>query len=98
MNRQSMLLRFCQVLCLALVVMPVALKAKTVQTFTEPGEGSFSVPESVSGIEVEVWGAGGSGGYSARGGGGGGAYASGNFRVVEGEIYGFFVGAGGNFE
>src|SRR5690554_1342211 len=98
MNRQSMLLRFCQVFCLALVVMPVVLKAQTVQTFTEPGEGSFSVPENVSRIEVDVWGGGGAGGSVGRGGGGGGAYNVGLFNVVAGESFRYYVGNGAQSE
>lgn len=94
MSSWAKLLRYCRVLCLALSAMPVALKAETVLTFTDLGKGSFTVPENVSRIAVEVWGAGGSGGYSARGGGGGGAYASDSFSVVEGEVFSFFVGAG----
>lgn len=94
MSGQSVFLKFCQVLCLALVAMPMALNAQTVQTFTDPGEGTFTVPENVSRIEVEVWGAGGSGGNSARGGGGGGAYARDTYSVAQGEVYSFFVGAG----
>ena len=94
MSGQSVFLKFCQVLCLALVAMPMALNAQTVQTFTDPGEGTFTVPENVSRIEVEVWGAGGSGGNSARGGGGGGAYARDSYSVAQGEVYSFFVGAG----
>jgi len=94
MSRQSVFWKFCQVLCLALVAMPMVLQAQTVQTFTEPGEGTFAVPENVNRIEVEVWGAGGSGGNSARGGGGGGAYARDSYSVALGEVYSYFVGAG----
>lgn len=94
MNRQSMLLRFCQALCLALVVIPVALKAQTVQTFTEPGDGTFTVPENVSRISVEVWGAGGHGANGLGGGGGGGAYSRAILNVTVDEVFNYRVGAG----
>ncbi|TPW22835.1 MSHA biogenesis protein MshQ [Marinobacter nauticus] len=104
MIRQGVFLKFCQALCLVLVAIPGIVVAQTVQTFTEPGEGTFSVPENVSRITVEVWGAGGGGGSISRGifgsgqsagGGGGGAYASSTFTVTSGDSFRYSVGRGG---
>lgn len=97
MSGQSVFLKFCQVLCL---VIPAALEAQTVQTFTESGEGTFTVPENVSRITVEVWGGGGAGGAitsrGATGGGGGGAYARSKITVESGGLVEYMVGPGGD--
>lgn len=104
MIRQGVFLKFCQFLCLVLVAIPGALVAQTVQTYTESGEGTFTVPENVSRITVEVWGAGGGGGSISRGvlgsgqsagGGGGGAYSSSTFTVTSGDTFTYRIGRGG---
>lgn len=74
-------------------------------TFT--GSGSFTVPEEVYEITVEIWGAGGGGGgghaevllhCNGTGGGGGGAggYTSVQLSVVPGQTYGCNIGGGGS--
>lgn len=66
------------------------------------GPGTFTVPEGVTEITVETWGAGGAGGKFNRvssgnssGGGGGGAYSKSTVSVTSGQIYYYSVGAGG---
>jgi MSHA biogenesis protein MshQ len=81
-------------MCLALAITSMALQAQTVQTFTEPGEGTFTVPENVRTIAVEVWGAGGHGADGIGGGGGGGAYSQATLNVSGGDIYAYRVGQG----
>ena len=68
--------------------------AQTMQTFTTSG--SFIVPEGVSTITVELWGAGGGGGNGSgrREGGGGGGYAFGEVSVTSGETINYIVGTG----
>jgi len=71
------------------------------EEFTESG--TFIVPETVTGITIQMWGGGGAGGGStntrrgARGGsgGGGGAYASSTITVEPGQELQVVVGAGG---
>jgi len=62
-------------------------------TYTTPGSGTFTVPDGVNRIMVELWG--GEGGGTWTMGGGSGAYVAGIFTVSEGQILGFTVGAGG---
>lgn len=74
--------------------------AQTTQTFTTPGNGSFTVPCDVTSITVECWGGGASGGSKGSpsgqaGGGGGGAYARSVIAVTPNSIINFFVGSGG---
>ncbi len=62
--------------------------------------GTFTVPDGVTSITVEVWGAGGGGATitsknTGGGGGGGGAYASSILNVTPGDTYNFIVGSGG---
>ncbi|MCC6461676.1 MAG: hypothetical protein IT260_14470, partial [Saprospiraceae bacterium] len=65
------------------------------QTFN--ASGSFTVPEGVTSITVQAWGAGGGGGNGSgkEGGGGGGAYASSVLSVTPGTVYTITVGDGG---
>ena len=72
---------------------------------SEPGPGySFVVPDGVSRIMVEMWGAGGGGnrgdrndnGYMGGVGGGGGAYAKQILNVTSGETWNIKVGSGGS--
>lgn len=65
-----------------------------------PGTSSFVVPDGVTCIQVEAWGAGGGGGQAtgnpaAGGGGAGGAYARSTFAVTPGQTYSVVVGSGG---
>lgn len=58
--------------------------------------GTFTVPNGVSQIRVQVWGAGGGGNVGdAGGGGGGGAYAEGILNVTPGQDYTIGVGTAG---
>jgi len=61
--------------------------------------GAWTVPNGVTKILVEVWGAGGGGGSSIGGGypagGGSGAYGMGIFDVASGAAYTVTVGSGG---
>ena len=73
-----------------------AIYGQTRQVFTSSG--TFTVPDGVTTIIVECWGAGGAGGgtgiNNARGGGGGagGAYARKTLSVSPGEMYTVSVG------
>ena len=70
----------------------------TSQIFTTPGESTFTVPDNVYQITVQVWGGGGNGGavtaHLGAGGGGGGAYSSSKLSVIPGESYDLWVGQG----
>ncbi len=76
-----------------------AAKDPILQRYTTPGTFPFAVPQGVSSISVEVWGAGGGGGQGCSaggGGGGGGGYAQGRKEgLVPGERFNVTVGAGG---
>ncbi|MCR9015113.1 T9SS type A sorting domain-containing protein [Aquiflexum gelatinilyticum] len=67
---------------------------------TTTGSGEFIVPDGVTSITVEVWGAGGKGGSRTSngrgGGGGGGAYSQSVFTVTPRQIFNYNVGAGSN--
>lgn len=72
------------------------------QTFSDsvPGSKVWTVPDGVTSITVELWGAGGggqraNGNPSAGGGGSGGGYVKATYPVVAGETYAYFIGAGG---
>jgi hypothetical protein len=72
-----------------------SIGAKTVQSFTANGAGTFSVPTGVSEIEVlVVAGGGGTGGIGA-GGGGGGVVHHDSYAVTPGGNIPYSVGAGG---
>ncbi len=85
----------------ALVFIPFSmpLAGQTTETYTSPGEHSFTVPAGVTEITVEAWGGGGGAGKGqgndAGGGGGGGAFASRTIAVSAGQLYSIVVGAGG---
>lgn len=64
------------------------------ETFTSSG--SFTVPEGVTTIKIEVVGAGGSGNGNGTGGGGGGGYASGNYTVTPFDVLSVTVGTPGS--
>lgn len=55
--------------------------------------GTFTVPDGVTTLFIEVVGAGGSGGGNGTGGGGGGGYASGYYAVTPGESFAVTVGS-----
>ena len=70
------------------------------QTFRTVGAFTYTVPAGVSAILVGEWGGGGSGGGvgggSASGaGGGGGGYVQDILKVVPGQVFTGFIGAGG---
>lgn len=77
-------------------------QCEPIDPITSPGDSSFEVPEGVTSITVEVWGAGGRGGSRSNntagngrgGGGGGGAYSRSVITVTPGQIFDFSVGAG----
>lgn len=70
--------------------------------FIAPGSSAWPVPDGITKIYVECWGAGGGGGFAGLGGGGhgggggGGGGAVKTFVVVPGESVLFTVGAGGS--
>src|SRR6056297_1481748 len=68
-----------------------------VYVFTYTGnDQTFTIPDYVSSIRVEVWGAGGGkGSYSTSHAGGAGGYAEGEMEVQTGEQYTIVVGQGG---
>lgn len=74
---------------------------QTVNTYSTPGSYTWTCPYDVTSIQVECWGAGGSGGGasanpSAGGGASGGAYTKHpTFSVTPGQTYTIEVGAGG---
>ncbi|MGQ9545755.1 MAG: InlB B-repeat-containing protein [Dehalococcoidia bacterium] len=88
-----------------LVTVPLREVSADSQTevFNVSGTYNWTVPEGVTNITVEAWGAGGAGGGSvnitctgsAGGGGGGGAYATSNLTVTPGDILFVVVGGGG---
>ncbi|MEI6565274.1 MAG: tail fiber domain-containing protein [Verrucomicrobiota bacterium] len=76
----------------------------SVQTYTRTTAGSytFTAPNDVSSVQVELWGGGGGGGSSnstgtlhAGGGGGGGEYSIATISVTPGATYNVVVGDGG---
>lgn len=67
---------------------------QTIQIFNSSN--TFTVPDGVSRITVEAWGAGGGGAVnSAGGGGGGGSYARGTLNATPGQQFTVTVGSGG---
>lgn len=73
------------------------------QTYNVPGNYTFVVPDGISRLIVDMWGAGGGGGGGALGtinqgsggGGGAGSYLSLSLPVVSGQIIPIVVGSGG---
>ncbi len=72
--------------------------SEPVKIYTTPGGSTFTVPDNVYQITVQVWGGGGNGGaatvHLGAGGGGGGAYSSSKLSVIPGESYDLWVGQG----
>ncbi|MEO6167757.1 MAG: T9SS type A sorting domain-containing protein [Chitinophagales bacterium] len=64
------------------------------ETFTSSG--TYTVPEGITLISIDVIGAGGTGGINGGGGGGGGGYASGVYSVTPFSILTVTIGEGGN--
>ncbi|MBD3582740.1 choice-of-anchor D domain-containing protein [Flavobacterium selenitireducens] len=68
------------------------------QTFSTPGNDSFTVPAGVTSVTIQAWGAGGHGGSRTSngrtGGGGGGAFAGGPVSVTPGQVINLYVGRG----
>jgi hypothetical protein len=83
-----------------LLVLHFDISSQTTQTYTASGLNTWTVPNCVTSVTVEVWGAGGGGGggdidtYSGSGGGGGG-YSKSTISVVAGTVCQLYVGAGG---
>lgn len=75
----------------------VKVVSNSSQTFVSGGD--FTVPNCVSEITVEAWGAGGGGNLvdsdNGGGGGGGGAYARSSISVTSGTVFPVVVGSGG---
>ncbi|MEO6302968.1 MAG: hypothetical protein ABIP51_07330, partial [Bacteroidia bacterium] len=66
------------------------------QTYTVPGNYTYTVPASITSITVEVVGGGGNGGGNGTGGGGGGGYSKGVLSVTPGATLAVKVGSGGS--
>ncbi|MFY0482387.1 T9SS sorting signal type C domain-containing protein [Flavobacterium sp. PLA-1-15] len=87
---------FC---CLILGTEDAIHAQETVITFTTST--TFTVPNGVSSLKIECWGAGGKGSNvsstatGTSGGGGGGAYASSQLCVTAGQNFAISIGAGG---
>ncbi|MEB2784527.1 beta strand repeat-containing protein [Algoriphagus persicinus] len=81
-------------ICLLLIGVKGEVFAQT-QTYSTAGSGTFTVPDGVTSITVEVWGAGGAGGTNSGGGGGGGAYSSFVFSPISAS-YIYSIGLSGN--
>ncbi|SHO63662.1 hypothetical protein SAMN04488108_2836, partial [Algoriphagus zhangzhouensis] len=64
------------------------------QTITSPGSGTFVVPDKITTISVQVWGAGGAGGTNSGGGGGAGAYSQMTFTSLPSN-FSYSIGQGG---
>ncbi|MFC2068425.1 hypothetical protein ACFLTP_05410 [Chloroflexota bacterium] len=73
------------------------------QVFTS--DGTFTVPEGINRILVEVWGAGGGGGYPSQGqylcpggggGGGSGGYSERLLDLADGQVFNIVTGVGGS--
>jgi len=65
------------------------------QTFTNPGNYTFTVPGGVNTLTIELVGAGGQGGSNGTGGGGGGGYSKGAYAVTPGATLAVRVGSPG---
>ncbi|HEX2921312.1 MAG TPA: DUF2341 domain-containing protein [Bacteroidales bacterium] len=92
-------IKFCLRLPFFLIFLAFGAKGIS-QPIEFTSNGSFTVPQGVTTIIVECWGAGGAGGGNPSnadggGGGGGGAYARSALIVIPGTSYDIAVGAGG---
>lgn len=77
-------------------IMPILAQS---QSYNTAGSHTFTVPNGVTKINVQLWGAGGGGGANsgnnAGAGGGGGGFLGGTISVVPGQTYTIRVGARG---
>src|SRR4051812_33727482 len=92
--------KFASSLFLAMTFAFVSSRAQTVVTFAFTGSvQTFTVPNCVTQVTLEVWGAegGGSGlsGNTASGFGGKGGYAKGSLAVSAGNVFNVYVGGYG---
>lgn len=90
-----------------LCITQFGIHAQDTYYYDVPGSEVFVVPEGVTSIQIDAWGAGGEGGFAFRQsffgfivyaygeGGGGGAYSSSIINVQEGDEFEIFVGYGG---
>lgn len=98
MSVNKFVLKFIMIFAM---VLSFGVYAQTVKTYSTSGTYYWTAPYDVSSVQIECWGAGGSGGGatanpSAGGGGSGGAYTKhATFTVVPGQTYTIQVGAGG---
>lgn len=76
-----------------LLIFSIAFSQSGSQEFT--ASGTFTVPDGVTLINIEVVGAGGDGGGNGSGGGGGGGYAQGLYSVTPGETFEVTIGTHG---
>jgi hypothetical protein len=67
----------------------------TIQTYTQVGANSITVPAGVTSLQYLIVAGGGSGGVDNGGGGGGGGVLTGTISVTPGQTYNINVGAGG---
>jgi hypothetical protein len=66
--------------------------SNTPMIFANTGSGFYTVPPTVNGVVVELWGPGGAGSITSLSGAAGGAYAKKTIAVEPGETYPYFVG------
>ncbi len=97
-------MRFVSLFMLLLLAGWAPVIGQSSETFTSPGSTTFTVPDGVTQITVQVWGAGGAGGAGTQqgqtrrsgGGGGGGAYQFQTYAVTPGQVINITIGAGGS--
>lgn len=99
LDRRSPKMAGVALLGMLLALAVPAAHAQESQTFSDPGTHTFTVPDNVTEITVEVWGGGGRGGNvndnnTAAGGGGSGAYGRSVLSVQPGQQFSLSVGAG----
>jgi hypothetical protein len=93
---KAMVMSLLLLLCNGVLVM-----GQTTIIITDTGSGTFTVPDGVTSIKVECWGAGGAGGGSTTNnsggsGGGGGAYTNNTYTSLStGDVFDYTVGSGG---
>jgi hypothetical protein len=73
----------------------IGLGFSNMQVFSNPGTFSWTVPEGVTKIMIEVWGGGGASTDYTKGGSGGG-YGKQVFNVISNSIYSIIVASGGS--
>ena len=89
--------RFLFLICIGMVTPTNG--QETIVSFTSST--TFTIPEGVTSLKVECWGAGGKGSNvttastGTGGGGGGGAYSTSTLCVMPGQTYAVHIGMGG---